>query len=241
MHRRIIQLARSGKQLFVRLRLHRLIEPVNPLLMRVSFLSKQAQWCSAHPSPFREPDPAHIRHEKRYDLYQYLLEKEHLDGEIDYLEFGVGQGNSFKWWAAHNPHPASRFVGFDTFTGLPETYGVYKPGTFSTGGAFPDVGGDPRCRFEAGLFQDTLPRFLEPYTPGRRKLVHLDADLYSSTLFVLTRLAPYLRPGDVLLFDEFGVPTHEFRAFDDFVSSYRVGYELLGAVNNYLQVAIKLV
>ena len=52
---------------------------------------------------------------------------------------------------------------------------------------------------------------------------------------------PLLRPGDVLLFDEFGVPTHEFRAFDDFVSAYRVDYELVGAVNNYLQVAIRLV
>lgn len=237
----IIRLARSGKQLFVRLRLDRLVAPFNPVLMRVGFLAEQARWCAAHPNPFAEPDPAHIRHEKRYDLYRYVLEKEGLDGPIDYLEFGVGRGNSFKWWAGHVAHPEARFTGFDTFTGLPETYGVYEAGTFSTGGAFPDVGGDPRCRFEAGLFQDTLPPFLETYAPTRRKLVHIDADLYSSTLFVLTRLAPYLRPGDILLFDEFGVPTHEFRAFTDFEAAYRVAYELVGAVNNYLQVALKLV
>ncbi len=237
---RIVQLARSGKQLFVALRLDHVVEPLNPLLQRVSFMSKQARWCRAHPSPFAEPEPGRIRHEKRYALYRHVLETERLDAEIDYLEFGVGQGHSFKWWVSNVAHPGARFVGFDTFTGLPETYGVYRPGTFSTGGATPDVGGDPRCRFEAGLFQDTLPRFLETYAPGRRKLIHIDADLYSSTLFVLTRLAPLLREGDVLLFDEFGVPTHEFRAFDDFVSAYRVRYELIGAVNNYLQVAIRV-
>ena len=68
----------------------------------------------------------------------------------------------------------------------------------------------------------------------------MDADLYSSTLFVLTRLIPYLKRDDILIFDEFGVPTHEFRAFTDIVSSYNIKFEVLGAINNYLQVALKL-
>ena len=68
----------------------------------------------------------------------------------------------------------------------------------------------------------------------------MDADLYSSTLFVLSNLIPYLRKDDILIFDEFGVPTHEFRAFTDVVSSYSLKFEVLGAINNYLQVAIKL-
>jgi hypothetical protein len=68
----------------------------------------------------------------------------------------------------------------------------------------------------------------------------MDADLYSSTLFVLTRLAPVMRPGDVILFDEFGVPMHEFRAWMDFVSAYRVEATLLGQANDWLQVAFRL-
>ena len=71
-------------------------------------------------------------------------------------------------------------------------------------------------------------------------MIHADADLYSSTLFLLTRLYPRLKRDDVIIFDEFGVPTHEFRAFTDFVSSHRLRYTVLGAVNNYLQVAIRL-
>ena len=55
----------------------------------------------------------------------------------------------------------------------------------------------------------------------------MDEDLYSSTLFVLTKLIPFLEKDDVIIFDEFGVPTHEFRAFSDIVSSYNLRYEFL--------------
>jgi hypothetical protein len=152
----------------------------------------------------------------------------------------VAGGDSFRWWVEHNTHPDSRFFGFDTFTGLPEDFGGgITAGTFSTGGNVPDIP-DRRASFIARLFQDTQEPFLNEHDLTRRLVIHADADLYSSTLFVLTRLHPYLKPGDVIVFDEFGVPTHEFRAFSDFVASYRLAYTVLGAVNNYLQVAIRV-
>jgi hypothetical protein len=75
----------------------------------------------------------------------------------------------------------------------------------------------------------------------RRTVIHLDADLYSSTLYALTMLAPRLRPGDVILFDELGSAygvTHEFRALEDFATSYRFNYRLLGGTRRYLQAAV---
>lgn len=237
----IIKLAREGKRAFVALHAHRLIEPVNPLLLRVGYLAKQARWSVEHADlPFTDAGDHSLRHEKRYLLYDFLLTSEGLDQPIDYLEFGVAHGYSFRWWVEHNTDPASRFYGFDTFTGLPEDWGVHKQGTFDQSGHPPDIQ-DPRVSWNAGLFQDTLPGFLATFSSERRKLVHMDADLYSSTLYVLTMLAPHLRPGDILLFDEFGVPTHEFRAFTDFVSAYRLNYRVLGQVNNFLQVAMKVV
>ncbi len=65
----------------------------------------------------------------------------------------------------------------------------------------------------------------------------MDADLYSSTIFVLTQLYPYLQPGDIILFDEFNVPLHEFKAFNEFTKAFYIELKPLGAVNNYLQVA----
>lgn len=236
----IIKLAREGKRAFVALRAHRFIEPLNPFLLRLGYMAKQARWAEEHANlPFSDVGDRSLRHEKRYRLYNFIFDFEALNQPIDYLEFGVAQGYSFRWWVEHNTDPASRFYGFDTFTGLPEDWGVHKQGTFDQRGHPPDIP-DARISWHAGLFQDTLPGFLSAVSSERRKVIHLDADLYSSTLYVLTMLAPLLHPGDILLFDEFGVPTHEFRAFTDFASAYRLDYQVLGQVNNYLQVAMKV-
>ena len=70
--------------------------------------------------------------------------------------------------------------------------------------------------------------------------MHLDADLYSSTLYVLATLASVLYPGDLLLFDEFCSTLHEFRALDDFVRAFYFEYELIDASNNFEQVFLKV-
>ncbi|MBS1487404.1 MAG: class I SAM-dependent methyltransferase [Bacteroidetes bacterium] len=178
---------------------------------------------------------------KRYQLYQHIIDQTNIaDQPVDYLEFGVAQGASVKWWASNCTHNDWRFYGFDTFEGLPENWGLYKKGDMS---ANLPVISDERVHFFKGLFQDSLPSFLSthPMQSDRRKLIHLDADLFSSTLYVLTSLAPYLKKGDILLFDEFNVPNHEFYAFSLFCDSFYVKTKLIGAVNNYFQVALLIV
>ncbi len=149
-------------------------------------------------------------------------------GAIDYLEFGVHEGHSVRHWARAKTEPASRFVGFDTFTGLPEAWNAaYPAGSFDTGGRPPAVA-DDRVSFRVGLFQDTLGPFLAGYEGGGRALVvHIDCDLYASALYCLTRLDPVLAPGTILIFDEFGDVLHEFRALADYLASYRREARLL--------------
>ena len=65
-------------------------------------------------------------YEKRFKLYNNIIQNEKLDGEINYLEFGVASGESFEWLMRKNTHASSSFYGFDTFTGLPEDFGQYK-------------------------------------------------------------------------------------------------------------------
>jgi hypothetical protein len=48
-----------------------------------------------------------------------------------------------------------------------------------------------------GWFQNTLPGFLNAFTPRPRLVVHSDSDLYSSTLFTLASLNMLLVPGAV--------------------------------------------
>jgi len=224
-----IGFGRAVKRTFIRWKLHRVFGPFEHGMLMLAQLSRLSRWAAGYPAP----------HGDRTELYEAMIRRESLDGPIDYLEFGVGQGRSFLWWSRRNQDPASRFTGFDTFTGLPESWGPFGAGAFSTEGRTPE-GVDARARFVKGLFQDTLPGFLRDYRVERRKVVHLDADLYSSTLFVLTSLAPFLRTGDVLLFDEFGVPLHEFRALRDFLEAYPVTVEVLEVARNRLHVGMKV-
>jgi hypothetical protein len=177
---------------------------------------------------------------KRYRLYSALVKHFNLENEpLTYLEFGVAHGASFQWWLKENKNPSSGFFGFDTFEGLPENWG----GFYAKGDMKAEVPHltDNRGIFIKGLFQDTLNRFIGEkkilLSSGQRRLIHMDADLYSATLFALSQLYPFLRKGDIILFDEFNVPMHEFKAYKEFTASFYVKLKPVAAVNNFYQAA----
>lgn len=178
--------------------------------------------------------------EGQISQFESIYEIEKLDQAIYYLEFGVYRGKTIKWWVNKNKNNQSRFIGFDTFTGLPENWTLNKSkGYFFANGQLPDVS-DHRVEFYKGMFQQTLPNFIKSFSFDKRTIIHLDADLYSSTLFVLNLTVPYLNPGDILIFDEFNEPMHEFRAFFDFCQLYKLNYKLISICENYLRIAIKI-
>lgn len=228
------------KGLFFLLRLHIIFEPISKLTRFVAGLSAVSKWINSHSQSVKFNDFYSFKRDynKRYSLYEHVVNSESLS-EFDYLEFGVASGLSLKWWVANNKSPNARFYGFDTFTGLPEDWGPYKKGDMDFGP--PPQIGDDRIEYLTGLFQQTLPIFIKERTLDRKLILMMDADLYSSTLYVLTSLAPYLKPGDIIFFDEFNVPAHEYLAFNDFVRSYYIKYEVIGAVSNFYQIAVKIV
>lgn len=202
-------------------------------LTAIAYWTRFSRWCTMHPIP--QPTAG------KEELYESVIKQERLNhGPITYLEFGVYLGASLKWWLASIFSPDSQFVGFDTFTGLPERWRATEPkGWFDAQGKVPDIL-DQRCRFEVGTFQDTLPSFTKRANLAGRLVVNLDADMFTSTLFVLTTLAPHLKSGDILLFDEFSCPLDEYRAFEEFVRSFRVQYRVVGAQYGYTRVCITL-
>jgi O-methyltransferase len=228
------------KALFALFRLHFIIEPFSGILLNLAYLSKQSKWINQNKKlPYNDFFSGNRNYENRLGLYKYLEEKVIKDASINYLEFGVANGSSFYWWLKNHINSSSSFFGFDTFSGLPEDYGPFKKGEMSNGNEVLKTD-DTRASFYQGLFQQTLPHFLKTFDNTKLTVIHMDADLYSATLYTLTTFAPYLKKGDIIFFDEFCVPTHEFLAVKNFTESYYINLKPIAAANNYLFTAFQV-
>jgi hypothetical protein len=144
-----------------------------------------------------------------------------------YLEFGVFRGESIRCWSRLLTHPDAHLHGFDSFEGLPETWeGRARAGEFSTVGAVPVIP-DPRVRFYKGWFSETLADYSPPEHDGL--IINIDSDLGLSATTVLRHLRDLIVPGTLLYFDEFSDPANELKAFDEFLQTSGMGFELFAA------------
>jgi hypothetical protein len=232
---------RFVKDLLLYTGIPRVLAPLNHGFLFLSNFNRMRSWIAAHKDGLLLNDfySSKRDYNKRYKLYDTVAAHYHLDkSEILYLEFGVAAAHSFKWWLAKNTNPHSEFHGFDTFEGLPEDWGRhFRKGDMSA--ALPDIA-DKRAFFYKGIFQETLHGFIKENEAGLRqkpKVIHMDADLFSSTIFVLSQLYPYLNKGDIIFFDEFNVANHEYFAYKIFTEAFYVKLKPVAAVNNFYQVA----
>lgn len=157
------------------------------------------------------------------------------------LEFGVASGTTLRIVAEAFTEREGTVAGFDVFSGLPETWRTGFPvGEFAQE-SIPEV---PGAQLVPGLFEDTLPSFLNDES-GPVAFLHLDADLYSSTKTVLDLLGDRLVPGSIVVFDEFfnypGWQQHEYRAWTEFVTRTGISFEYLGYTVDNEQVIAKIV
>jgi O-methyltransferase len=230
---------RKFKGYFFLLKLHRIIP--HKLFRFFSQMGELSKWIDNYRKiMYTDFYSSEFDYSKRYLLYSWLLENIIHSASVDYFEFGVSKGLSFRWWAENITDKDSRFFGFDTFTGLPEDWGNFRKGDMDNNNEIPRID-DLRCTFYQGLFQQTLPGFLKTYSQGKMKIIHMDADLYTSTLYVLTTISHFLNQGDIIIFDEFNVPMHEFKAFSEWTKAYYIQYEVIAAVNNYYQIAVRII
>jgi hypothetical protein len=164
-------------------------------------------------------------------LYNFLSSARYFDDPIKTLEFALSQSNKFgvglefgvysgrtlKVIAKKYP---GRTFGFDSFEGLPEYWrDGFPTGTFRVS-EIPII---EHASIIDGLFQDTLETFLRDVTDSI-SFIRLDADLYSSTKFVLRVLNDSIEPGCIIQFDEFinypGFENHEYLAFSEWCSEF---------------------
>ncbi len=173
--------------------------------------------------------------EKHPELVRYALEQADKPGLT--LEFGVGRGKSMRWIA---PRVEGTVHGFDSFEGIQEHWNGNPIGSFAQK-KLPKVPGN--VEFHVGYFDATLPAFLAAH-PEPVAFLHVDSDLYSSTVTVFDALGDRLQPGAVILFDEYynfhRWQQHEFRAFQEFVGRVGLRYEYIAYSVTGQQVAVRV-
>src|SRR3954463_8798842 len=155
------------------------------------------------------------------------------------LECGVFEGRSLAVIA--DARKGREVFGFDSFQGLPEDYRPHvRQGAFALERA-PEVEG---AELVVGWFDDTLPGFLDAH-PGPVDFLHVDGDLYSSTVTVLRLVGPRLHPGSVVVFDEFfnwpgWEDDGEFRAWQEYLARTGTQAEYVAYTVNDEQVVVRI-
>ena len=161
-----------------------------------------------------------------------------VSGERLVCEFGVWRGDTINHIAKMT---TKNIYGFDSFEGLPERWwGVFDQGHFAVA-KLPKVG--KNVSLIKGWFNKTLPVFLEQHR-GLIGFLHIDSDLYSSDKTIFELLEPKLKPGAVIVFDEYfnypGWKQGEYKAFMEFLEKTGYAFEFIGYNRNEEQVAVIL-
>ncbi len=165
-------------------------------------------------------------------ILEYVMDDLNMSKQEDnslWLEFGVYQGKTINFISKYTKR---KIYGFDCFEGLPEDWRPgFSKGEFNMNGNLPLVSSN--VQLIKGLFEDTL----EPFLSSNNEMIsfiHLDADLYSSTIYVLEKCIKRIKEGCMIVFDEiFNFPEYdglnsELRALTEWVDKYEVDFDWVG-------------
>lgn len=145
------------------------------------------------------------------------------------LEFGCYNGTSINYFATRLPN--NKFHGFDSFEGLPtDWHGHHSPvGTFDLKSNLPKVA--KNVELIAGWFDDSLPVFFKNNANLNACLLHIDCDTYDSTCSVLVNAKNLLKPGVLILFDDYlaypNWENGEFLAWKEFCLQHSIRYRYI--------------
>jgi Macrocin-O-methyltransferase (TylF) len=171
-----------------------------------------------------------------FELLRHAVQNARLDDDGLICEFGVYRGTTINFISGLT---SKTVHGFDSFEGLPETWRPnFEKGRFRVA-KLPQV--RPNVKLYKGWFEDSLPGFLKA-SSQHTALLHVDCDLYSSTKTIFRLFRDRIRPGTVIVFDEFfnypGWQDGEFKAFNELIAETGWKFEWLGYCCYHEQVAV---
>lgn len=171
-----------------------------------------------------------------YELYRLSIG---VPGAI--VECGVFKGISFIRLMTFRDlleHPTSRrIVGFDTFTGYPETdfddekamrnEFIGKAGDESISEkqlvrVLEHKGINENVELVPGLIEETVPEYIASHPEFSISLLHLDTDLYAPSVTVMKHLFPRISRGGILILDDYTIWPGETQAVNEYLQEMDV-------------------
>lgn len=175
-------------------------------------MSDKDVWLADHFTPFDQGC------RERFYLAATSFLFSNFDEELSggyYFEFGCHKARTMRYAWKHTRHNfALTYVAFDSFEGLPEIEPIdaladWKRGSFAISEedfvATVVDAGMPRDRLKTvkGFYDTSLtPEIAAALQPRKATIVYVDCDLYKSTVPVLSFIAPFLRTGSIVAFDD---------------------------------------
>jgi hypothetical protein len=97
-------------------------------------------------------------------------------------------------------------------------------------------------KLHRGWFNESLPPFLSA-NPGSAAFLHIDCDIYSSTVTILDCFKDRIVPGTIIVFDEyFNYPnwkSHEHKAFEEFIAV--TGHQFEYVAYSFRQLSVRII
>ncbi len=163
-----------------------------------------------------------VSEDRAYALYMFARYAMNIEG--DFAECGVLQGGSALLLAkAIGPNGERELHLFDTFEGIPHdiirSTDGHVPGT-----TFPKTSAEAvrslfRERDFVKLHVGRIPETFSAVADRRFSFVHIDVDVYESTLACMQFFYPRLAKGGILIDDDYGLPRYRLaakKAMDEF-------------------------
>jgi hypothetical protein len=167
----------------------------------------------------------------------YVLDNNLIE-DGTWLEFGVFNGRTINLISKYTD---SLVYGFDTFSGLPESWKVsdelnIKKGFYSYKDFAKENGlnddlplVNENVRLIVGLFSDSLPKFIKNQ---EITFIHVDCDTYNSTKDIFNFCTNNIKNNCIIVFDELinypNYHEHEFKAFVEWVDGNGIEFQYLG-------------
>jgi hypothetical protein len=172
------------------------------------------------------------------NMKKILRKVKELDLKGDLVEFGTWQGQGLRLFdLASQDKIDKKLVGIDSFEGLPETSTIWKKGAFSNTSyeqvenrLIKSTQNFSGVNLIKGWFNDPAVAKNLYDIVDDVAIVHLDADLGSSTLQALAILEPYFQKRKqpmYLLFDDWGCHPNEVpEAFNTWINEAKKRYNM---------------